>query len=210
MKARKGKLQNINKLVNTSGVIVSYMKKLKLEDIVVVTSNKNKLAEINSILGINHKVSKINVPEIQSLDLDEVITAKVKTAFSIIKNPVMVTDVSLELEGLKGLPGTFVKYFINTVGSDGIGALLNGRSKKAKAIEAEAIYDGKNLKIFKGSMKGHIISKNRGTNGFGFDRVFVPKGYEITFAQMPTSIKNKISHRAEALRKVKKYLDNNE
>lgn len=181
-------------------------KKTKLGSFVVVSSNQDKIDEINAILGTNHKISSLDIPEIQSLNLEEVITAKAKAAYEKIKKPVLVTDVSLEIEGMKGLPGPFVKFFLHILGTEGTVELLKGKSKKVKATEAEALYDGKNLRIFKGTITGKLVSKNKGSNGFGFDKVFVPDGYKITFAQMPTKLKNKISHRALALKKLKAYL----
>jgi len=86
---------------------------MKLSDIVVVTSNKNKISEFNAIMGTNHKVSMLDIPEIQLLD--EIITHKAKAAFRLIKKPVLVEDISLEIKALKGLPGTFVKYFLNSL-----------------------------------------------------------------------------------------------
>ena len=154
---------------------------MKLSDLVVVTTNEKKLAEINQILGTNHQASAIDIPEIQSLDLNEVITQKAKEAYKKLKKPVLVEDVSLEIR-------------------------VKGKDTTTKATDAVAIYDGKSLKIFRGMVIGTLSSKNRGTHGFGFDKVFIPKGYKQTFAQMPTSLKNKISHRARALKRVKIYL----
>src|SRR3990167_4620517 len=179
--------------------------KVELSDLVVVTSNVGKMEEINDILGTDHEVSAIEVPEIQSLDLDEVITAKAKAAYQKIKKPILVTDVSLEIQGLGGLPGPFVKFFLKTLGAEKTVQIVKG-SRRTKVTDAVAIYDGKNLKIFKGSVWGKVVPKAKGKNGFGFDFVFVPDGYTLTYAQMPSSLKNKISHRAKALLKVKKYL----
>lgn len=185
------------------------MSKIKLSDLVVVTTNQGKLKEINKILGINHQVSKINVPEIQSLNLDEVISSKAKAAYEILKKPVLVTDVSLEIEALGGLPGPLVKYFISSLGVQKTVNLLNGKSTKAKVTDAVAIYDGKTLKIFKGTIHGHLARKSRGAGryAFGFDVLFIPAGSQKTFAEMSTAEKNKISHRAKALKKLKKYLE---
>lgn len=182
------------------------MSKIRLSDLVVVTTSPHKLAEINQILGTNHKVSKIDVPEIQSLDLGEVITQKAKEAYRQIKKPVLVEDVSLEIKVLKGLPGTFIKFFLNTLGTEGTVALLGNKPTDTKVTDAVAIYDGKELKIFKGTAFGTLSKKEKGQYGFGFDKVFIPKGYSKTYAQMPAPLKNKISHRAKALIKVKKYL----
>lgn len=178
---------------------------MKISDLVVVTTNTGKIEELNDILGTNHKVSSIDVPEIQSLDLDEVITAKAKAAYQKIKKPVLVTDVSLEIEGLNGLPGPFVKFFLKTLGAEKTVKLTKG-SRRTKVTDAVAIYDGKTLKVFKGSVNGKVIPKARGTQGFGFDFVFVPDGYSKTWSQMPSSVKNNISHRALALKKLKKFL----
>jgi|SRR3989344_3727154 len=179
---------------------------MKLSDLIVVTTNPNKLAEINQILGTNHKVSKVDIPEIQSLDLDEVITQKAKDAYEKIKKPVMVEDISLEIKALSGLPGTFIKFFLKTLGTEGTVKLVSDQPTDAKVTAAVAVYDGKNLKIFKGIVFGTLSKKDRGTSGFGFDKVFIPNGYKKTYAEMPPELKNKISHRAKATRKLKKYL----
>lgn len=177
---------------------------IKLKDLIVVTTSEGKITEINAILGTDHKVSTIDLPEIQSLDLDEVITAKAKAAYEKIKKPVLVTDVSLEIEGLNGLPGPFIKFFLKTLGSEKTVQLA--RNRRTKVTDAVAVYDGKTLKIFKGTVYGKVIPKIKGTRGFGFDYVFIPDGYHKTYAQMLPSLKNKISHRARALMKLKKYL----
>lgn len=183
---------------------------MKLKDLVVVTTNENKLAEINQILGTNHKVSTIDVPEIQTLDLDELITLKAKEAYKKIKKPVLVKDVSLDIKALDGLPGPFIKFFLETLGTESTVKLIKNTKTDTIATCAVAIYDGKNIKIFKGQVAGTLSKRNRGEHGFGFDKVFIPKGYSQTFAEMPPSLKNKISHRAKALRKLKKYLSNDE
>lgn len=182
------------------------MRKFKLKNIVVVTTNPGKLEEINAILGTNHKVSTIDVPEIQSLNLDEVITEKAKAAYKKIKKPVLVTDVSLEIEALGGLPGPFVKFFLKTLGEEGTVKLIKGKNTKTKVTDAVGIYDGRSMKIFKGTVFGHLVPEKRGKNGFGFDFVFVPNGYKKTYSELTQVEKNKISHRALALKKLKKYL----
>lgn len=180
---------------------------MKLSDLTVVTSSLDKLAEINEILGTSHKVSKIDIPETQSLDLNEVITHKAKEAYQRLKKPVLVEDVSFEIKALKGLPGTFIKFFLKTLGTEGTVALIKGKSTNTKVTAAAAIYDGRNLKIFKGTIYGTLSKKDRGKYGFGFDKVFIPAGYEKTLAQMPPKLKNNISHRAKVLKKILVYLD---
>lgn len=179
---------------------------MKLSDFVIVTTSKDKLAEINEILGTNHRVSRIDIPEIQSLDLDEVITHKAKAAYEKLKKPVLVEDISFEIKVLKGLPGPFIKFFLKTLGTEGTVALIKSRDTTTKVTAAVAIYDGKNLKIFKGIVSGSLSAKDKGEHGFGFDKVFIPKGYKQTLGEMKPEAKNKISYRAKALQKVKKYL----
>lgn len=179
----------------------------KLSDFIFVTGNKNKIIEINEILGTHYEATKLDVPEIQSLDLSKVIDEKAKSAYLLIKKPVIVEDVSLQIKSLNGLPGTFAKYFLETLGTEGTVKLIGKKSKEAKVTDAIAIYDGKDMKIFKGSTKGKLVNNNRGENGFGFDKIFVPEGHKQTYAEMSPAEKNKISHRAKALRKLKTYFN---
>ena len=184
----------------------SSMNKIQLSDLVVVTSSKDKLTEINQILGTNHKVSTLDIPEIQSLDLDEILIHKAKEAYYKIKKSVLVEDISFEIHALNDLPGPFIKFFLKTLGTEGTVKLL-GKAKTDTTVTAGiAIYDGNSLKIFKGTVYGTLSSKNRGKYGFGFDKIFIPKGSAKTLGEMLPSLKNKISHRAIALKKVKQYL----
>lgn len=180
---------------------------MHLRNLQVVTSNPDKLKEINQILKTNFQISNFDIPEIQSLDVNEVIKDKAKKAFQIFKRPVLVEDISFEVEALKGLPGPFIKYFLKTVGTEGTVKLVGQKSTKTKVTAAIAIYDGKLMKIFKGTIYGTLSKKDKGLNGFGFDKVFITKGYTKTLAQMSPNLKNKISHRALALQKVKKYFE---
>lgn len=200
-------INNITKVrPSRKNVAFKKVRPFKLSDLVVVTTNPNKLDEINQILGTNHQVSKIDIPEIQSLDLDEVITQKAKDAYAKIKKPVIVEDISLEIKALNGLPGTFIKFFLKTLGTEGTVRLISGQTTDTKVTAAVAIYDGQKLKIFKGIVCGTLSPKDRGAGGFGFDKVFIPEGFSQTYAEMPPELKNKISHRARALKKLKNYL----
>ena len=178
----------------------------RLNKFIFVTSNKNKVREVTEILGSNIIIRELELTEIQSLDLDLVVSEKAKEAYAKIKKPVLVEDISLEIQALNGLPGTFVKFFLERLGTEGTVELV-GKSKSDTTVTAAvAIYDGKILKIFKSTISGTLSKKDKGKNGFGFDKVFIPKGYKQTYAQMSSSLKNKISHRAKVLKKVKAYL----
>ena len=92
------------------------------------------------------------------------------------------------------------------MGTEGTVKLVGNKSTKTKVTAALALYNGSTLKIFKGIVWGTLSKKNRGEAGFGFDKVFIPKGYSKTYAEMEPSLKNKISHRAKALMKLKTFL----
>lgn len=177
-----------------------------MSNFVFVTSNKHKSREIAQILGKIIRVRQLDIPEIQSLNIDEVITAKAKAAYNILKKPVVVEDVSFEIKALNGLPGTFVKFFMQRLGSEGTARLVKSKDRTIIVTAAVAIYDGFRLKILKGTVKGALTIESRGTSGFAFDHIFVPEGHTQTYAEMTPDLKNQISHRAIALQKLKVYL----
>jgi XTP/dITP diphosphohydrolase len=83
---------------------------------------------------------------------------------------------------------------------------INNRKAQFRTV-ISLIIDGKEY-LFEGVIKGNIIEKKRGTSGFGYDPVFVPEGYNQTFAELGNDIKNKISHRAQAIDKLCKFIQN--
>jgi len=179
------------------------------------TSNKNKLKEVKKILqGIEIIGVKLKVPEFQG-SIEEVVKEKARYAYSElrkrIKNKrirVIVDDTALCLKALKGLPGIYVKEFLDRIGNKGIINMLKAyKNKKAEAVCCIGYYDGKTLKIFKGIVKGKIVNPRKKENFlFGFDPIFMPKGYNKTFSQLRER-KHEISHRKKALEKLKKFLE---
>ena len=179
---------------------------MKLNELTFITSNKNKALEIRQILGSSIKIKELDLDEIQSLDIDKVIRAKAEAAYKIVKKPVIVEDISFEIKALNGLPGTFIKFFLMSIGTEGTVKLIGNNPSNTIVTAAIGAYDGQKLKIFKGVVKGTLSKTNKGESGFGFDRIFIPTGYKKTYAQLDPVLKNKISHRAKALRKLSLYL----
>ncbi|MEK7580674.1 MAG: non-canonical purine NTP pyrophosphatase [Patescibacteria group bacterium] len=179
---------------------------MNLKYFTFITSNKNKALEIRQILGPDIKIKELDLDEIQSLDIDKVIKAKAKAAYEIVKKPVVVEDISFEIKALNGLPGTFIKFFLMKIGTEGTVKLIGKNSSDTTVTAAIGAYDGQKLKIFKGVVKGTLSKTNKGESGFGFDRIFIPTGYNKTYAQLDPILKNKISHRAKALKKLSLYL----
>lgn len=182
---------------------------MNVKNLTLVTSNKNKAREVKEILGPDIKIRELNLSEIQSLNLNEVVSAKAKAAYKLVKKPVIVEDISFEIKALNGLPGPFVKFFLQTLGTEGTVKLVGNNPSDTTVTAAIATYDGQKLKTFKGVVHGSLTKKNKGESGFGFDRIFIPYGYKQTYAQMDSLLKNKISHRAKALIKLQKYLGSN-
>jgi len=145
-------------------------------ELIFITGNQNKADNATKLLGIPVSHHKLDLDEIQSLDLQEVVEHKLKQAYSIIKKPVIIEDVSLEFAELKRLPGTFIKFFVSELGIDGLCSLI-GKNRKATAKCIIGYTDGKTTKFFEGKVDGEIVPSPRGSGGFGWDKVFMPNGF---------------------------------
>ncbi len=173
-----------------------------------VTGNPNKLREAQQILGMNlEAVSIDNLHEIQTYDVEEIVFHKAQTAWDQLKCPVLVEDSGLIFNAWNGLPGALVKWFEKTVGCEGMLNMLNTfDDRSALALCLVAIYDGKDFKIGKGEVKGSIAQQIKGTQGFGWDVIFIPEGNKKTYAEMKPEEKNAISHRRRAFEDLKQLI----
>lgn len=169
--------------------------------IYLVTGNPKKVNEFKQILPKNIKIStaSIDLDEIQSLDTNIIINHKLKQAYNKIQKPVIVEDVSVELKDLNGLPGPFVKYFMEQLGRDALYKLAP--NSKVKVISTMGFYDGKTTIIVNGIVNGKIAPPSKVTL-FGFDCTVVPDGQTKTFAELGKEYKNLHSHRALASKKL--------
>ncbi|GAA5846540.1 hypothetical protein JCM9279_006732 [Rhodotorula babjevae] len=187
--------------------------------ILFVTGNANKLKEVRAILLASAQSSGAPAPfTVESQDLDlpeiqgttqEVARAKVSAAADAIGGPCITEDTALGFEALGGLPGPFIKYFMKSVGHEGLNNMLAGfPSKRATAICTFAYSAGPGSEpiIFEGRTEGKIVPA-RGPTNFGWDPVFEPEeGNGQTYAEMDGAEKNKISHRYRALEKLRVFL----
>jgi len=173
--------------------------------IIFLTGNKNKLAEAQKILGEDIKVvnKKIDLEEIQSTEVEEVIKEKIKAAYKILKKPVIAEDTGVYIKNMNGFPGALIKFYLDKIGNKGIVKFNGGSQAYAETIIG--YHDGKKIHIFRGKVNGKISKKVRG-KGFGWDPVFVPKNSKKAFSEMIETEKNKISMRGKAFRKLKKFL----
>ncbi|RYX78684.1 non-canonical purine NTP pyrophosphatase [bacterium] len=146
---------------------------------VFITGNQHKADYLVKTLGMELPYQKVELEEIQSISLEEIVEHKVKQAYQIIGRPVLVEDVALKFTALGGLPGPFIKFFIES--PDGLEKLCRMLdSFKDRTARAECVfgyYDGTHLKLIRGGLDGSIAEHPRGENGFGFDKVLQPIGY---------------------------------
>ena len=153
-------------------------------DVTLITGNKGKAEYFEKLMGMKINHIDVDVEEIQSLDLEEIIKHKVMQAYNIVKKPVVVEDVSLEFKAFGRLPGTFIKFFLKELPMQEICDLLNNKSREATARCIIGYYDGKNIEMFKGELSGSIAISPKGERGYGWDKIFIPDGYNITRAEM--------------------------
>lgn len=177
-----------------------------MKKITFITGNQNKADYLANFLGFPVAHVKIDLDEIQSLDLKTIVEHKVKQAYAKIKKPVIVEDVSLEFEALGKLPGPFIRFFVEEVPFEALCSLLNGKSRKATARCVFGYYDGKTLKMLEGKLKGEIAKKPSGKNGYGWDRIFIPEGYSVTRAALSKEDDRKTYLKIKPLAKLKKFL----
>jgi len=183
--------------------------------ITFVTGNAKKLEEFIAILGTSfpHKVisQKVDLPEYQGTP-EEVVREKCLEAARRIQGPVIVEDTCLCFNALGGLPGPYIKWFLESLGPDGLPRLIADWDDKSGAALCMFGYsEGKDeeVKVFEGRTEGTIVNPPRGPRNFGWDPIFQPDGYTQTYAELDSGIKNSISHRGRALNKLKDYFETN-
>ncbi len=180
--------------------------------ITFVTGSKAKVREAEKILNIPLEIKSIDLDEIQELDLEKIAVHKINQAYELVRKPVIVDDVSVEIDAWKGFPGPLIKWMLKNENDSAkllLKMLKGEKNRKAKARLAIGFHDGKKAHVFYGEVNGKIAEEIRGENGFGWDPVFIPDGEEKTYAQMSIDEKNKVSHRRKALDKLSDFLKEN-
>jgi XTP/dITP diphosphohydrolase len=178
-----------------------------------VTTSEDKRREVQKILGVELEGAALDsheLPEIQTLDFAEVAAHKLRAARKTLgfpPHPVIVEDSGLVIGAWNGLPGALTRWFLASVGNEGILKMLSGEDRAARAVCAVAVADaGGEARVFRGEVEGEIAPEPRGEGGFGWDPIFVPKGSQLTYAEMGEN-KHEDSHRARAFRQVRGWLE---
>lgn len=177
--------------------------------ITLVTGNPDKLAELQALLppSLNIVTQDFNLQEIQLEDDPHgIVRHKLRAAYDIVQGPVIVDDVSAELEKLNGLPGPYIKLFQARLGKKEALYRLAGEGP-VRIVCTMGFYDGSQEHIVDGIMHGRVVEPRDG-EGFGFDFEVIPDGYDQTLSQLGPNIKNTISHRYLAASAMADFLRN--
>ena len=179
---------------------------------IIVTHNQHKYMEYEEIFsrkGIELEWFNYEYPELQSENLNEIVEFSLKAVSKILNRPFFLEDTGLFIDSLNGFPGPYSSYVQEKIGNPGILKLMEGKvDRRSRFISIIGYYDGKNFHYFEGVLNGYISDSIRGSNGFGYDPIFIPENGERTLAEMSLVEKNSISHRRKALEKFMEFLKN--
>lgn len=200
--------------------------------IVFATNNKHKLDEIRAILGDTVTVLSLNdigcdvdIPE-TGKTLEENAIQKARYVAEHFGYSCFADDTGLEVEALGGEPGIYSARYADDSKYNPSGTGHNSEANMTKLLDKLSTSDNRKARfrtvialidnasseekyLFEGIVAGSIIREKRGKEGFGYDPIFVPDGYDLTFAELGNDIKNTISHRAKAVKKLAHFLLNN-
>jgi XTP/dITP diphosphohydrolase len=174
-----------------------------------LSSNARKVAEVRAILdarGIEIVAVDRKLDEIQHEDVDALVRDKCIKAFRLIGRPVFVEHTGLFIEALNGFPGGLTKLFWDTVGAERVADLF-GRNGGSRVLARTRIgyCDGERVHQFEGAVSGVFAPEPRGESS-AWDCVFVPEGFDETFAELGER-KNEVSMRRKALDRFAAFLD---
>lgn len=154
-----------------------------MKEVVFITGNQKKADYFAELIGFPIEHVKVDLDEIQSFNLHEIVAHKLRQAFDEVHRPVLVEDVSLEFSALGRLPGTFIKWFQEELSHEELCRLLDGRDRSAVARCVFGYYDGEKEVYFEGHLNGTVPEKPAGSEGYGWDPIFIPDGYDVTRAE---------------------------
>ncbi|WP_130806119.1 RdgB/HAM1 family non-canonical purine NTP pyrophosphatase [Senegalia massiliensis] len=192
--------------------------------IIVASGNKHKIKEIKKILdGLNLDIiskNEVGLKDIEVIEDKDTLEGnaikKAKEISELVDGIILADDTGLFVDKLNGEPGVYSARYAGEDGND-----LNNNKKLLKKLEGlnledrtaefrtviAIVLEDKTVKTLTGVCKGKIALERKGNNDFGYDPLFIPEGYSETFAEMPQKVKNDISHRANALKKLRLKLE---
>ena len=187
-----------------------------MKTVYFITSNKGKVHEAQtSFKPFNIEIIQkdIGYPEIQADSLQEVASYGLQHVRDKVDHAFILEDSGLFIDALKGFPGVYSSYVYFTIGLDGILSLMKNLPKEKRTATFRSVFgysrpDG-DIQLFIGECNGYISFEKKGTQGFGYDPIFIPSGNKKTFAEMKTEEKNTFSHRGKSLEKLLEFFKTN-
>ncbi len=179
-----------------------------MTDVTFVSTNPGKVREVESVLrpfGVRTRWLRRELSEPQAETLSDVVRAKLE-AVSDVPGYVLVEDSGLFIPSLQGFPGVYSAHFLRLWKFEPVLELLRRRDRRAYFRTVAGLKKGPRQRLFVGEVWGSIARRPKGDHGFGYDPIFVPDGWDRTFAEVQPERKNAVSHRARALRKVGRAL----
>ena len=182
-----------------------------MTEIQIITSNNGKIREFKEIFGDSKYVpvqNNIDYPEIQASSLEEVVDFGLSWLKQKANPPFVIDDAGAFIDSLHGFPGVYSRYVYDTIGLEGVLRQMENiddRSCTFRCVLGLVTESGEKHK-FVGECKGVLIDEQRGDGGFGYDPIFIPEGFDKTFAELTPEEKNSISHRGIAMRKLIDFL----
>jgi len=191
---------------------------MSVKELLFVTNNANKLREVNQMLSNKYNVLKLSevgfegdIPETQ-LTIEGNAAQKAHYIHDKLSISCFADDTGLEIEALQGRPGVYSARYAgpdcsSAENMDKVLAELEGETNRKARFKTiiSLILDGVEHQ-FEGVVEGEILTERQGVEGFGYDPIFQPAGYGVTFAEMDMDTKNSISHRGIATRKLRDFL----
>ncbi len=189
------------------------------KQLIFATNNTHKLKEVAAMLGEQIELFSLrdigcetDIPE-TGKNLEENALIKAQYVSQHFHLDCFADDTGLEVEALNGEPGVYSARYAGGEGHDSLANIhklltkLEGiTNRKARFRTVIALIMEEKIYTFEGIVNGTIITTPSGKNGFGYDPIFVPEGYEQTFAELGENVKNQISHRAKAVTKLTDFL----
>ena len=168
---------------------------------VLVTGNRGKVAEARMAIGEELEAVALDLPEIQSLDLGEILREKAEEAWRRIGRPLVIEDVSLELAAFNGFPGPLIKWMLQSLGAEGMARSAAALGDPRATARCGLFYkDAERTLTVEGVSEGTLIIPGRGEHGFGWDPVFLPVEGPLTYGELTGADKLAVSHRGRAWR----------
>lgn len=191
-----------------------------MTEIIFASSNQHKIAEINALMPAGYVVKGLKdagiIGDIAETGSTIPENSLIKAKYVAERLPglaVFADDSGLEVEALKGAPGVYSARYAGEPKNDAannqklLQELKQITKRRARFVTVITLIMDGDIKVFEGEVVGTIAYEARGKNGFGYDPLFIPQGYRSTFAELSAEEKNRISHRAKAVKAMCDYLE---